>query len=308
MWQAHPRLWHFLVYWRNLILFALVVWVLAGIALAYLCAHKIVHPPRVLAQRTPAVVGISQWRDVSFKTEDGLTLSGWYVDSKNGAAVILVHGGLDNNREDLLDEAGFLAANGYGVLLFDLRNCGSSEGTKSTLGYLESLDVGGALAFVQSQPGIDAGRLGVLGRSMGGATAILAAARYPQVRAVAAESAYTNLSDNIWQLVKGFTGGLPAFPYPPLVVWFGEREAGLKISQVSPLDAVSTISPRPILLVHGEGDTVVPVENAYRMYAAAGEPKDLYIVPHGGHTGFLQSQPQEYPRRIRAFFDRYLLQ
>ncbi len=296
-------------YWRRLFLFGssvlLLGFLLGGLWLAHQRALWLVRPGRTLPQRTPADVGITHWRDVSFESKDGLTLSGWYVASENTATVILVHG-LGSNRERLLNDAALLVAEGYGVLLFDLRNSGTSEGDLTTLGYLEVLDVGGALDFVLAQPESDPQRVGLLGHSMGGTTVILAAARYPQVRAVVAESAYTSVADNVADSVEALTG-LPPFPFAPLVVWFGEREAGLDISQVSPIEIIGTLSPRPVLLVHGELDPTIPVENARRLYAAAGEPKELYLIPNAGHGGFLQAQPEEYPRRVVGFFDRYLL-
>lgn len=299
-----------LSYWRNLLLFGLGVLLLSFASTAAWLARQralvFVHPGRAPVQRTPAEVGIAHWREVSFESEDGLTLAGWYVEPENGATVILVHG-LGSNRDEMLEDTSLLVAAGYGALLFDLRNSGASEGDLTTLGYLEVLDVGGALAFVQAQPDSDPERLGLLGHSMGGATAILAAARYPQVKAVVAQSTFTSVADNVRHSVETLFG-LPAFPFVPLVVWFGERESGVDIGQVSPVDAIGTLGPRAVLLVHGELDPLIPVENARRLYEAASEPKELYLIPNADHGGFLQAQPEEYPQRMIGFFDRHLLQ
>jgi fermentation-respiration switch protein FrsA (DUF1100 family) len=296
-------------YWRNLALFGLSLLLLStatmGVWLAHQRGYGLVHPKRILPKRTPAEVGITQWYDVSFQSEDGLTLYGWYVPAQNGATIILVHG-LGGHRAQLLDDAALLVEAGYGALLFDLRNSGASEGEVTTLGYLEAMDVGGALAFLEAQPEVDPGRIGLLGHSMGGATAIRAAARYPQVRALVAESTFTSIEDNVSESITALTG-LPPFPFAPLVVWFGEREAGIDIGQVSPVDAIGTISPRPVLIVHGELDPVISADNAPRLYAAAGEPKELYLIPNAEHGGLPQVQPEEYRRRVVGFFDRYLL-
>ncbi|MCP4542368.1 MAG: alpha/beta fold hydrolase [Chloroflexi bacterium] len=265
-----------------------------------------VHPSRILPEQTPADVGIEQWRDVRFESKDGLTLSGWYVETQNSATIILVHG-IGGNRAQLLDDAALLVANDYGVLLFDLRNSGHSEGDLTTLGYLEALDVGGALDFLSAQPECSAEHVGLLGHSMGGATAILAAARYPQIKAVIAQSTFTSVEDNIGDSLKALTG-LPPFPFAPLVAWFGEREADIDMGQISPLDAIGAISPRAVMIVHGELDEVISAQNAPRLYAAAGEPKDLYVIPGAGHGGLPQTQPEEYERHIVGFFDRYLLE
>jgi fermentation-respiration switch protein FrsA (DUF1100 family) len=296
-------------YWRNLVLFGLSLLLLSsatmGVWVAYRRGHGLVHPRRILPSRTPADVGIAQWHDVSFQSEDGLALYGWYVPAQNGATVILVHG-LGGNRAQLLDDAALLVEAGYGVLLFDLRNSGASEGEVTTLGYLETMDVGGAIAFLEAQPEVDPERLGLLGHSMGGATAIRAMARYPQVRALVAESTFTSIEDNVSESITALTG-LPPFPFAPLVVWFGEQEAGIDMEQVAPVDAIGTISPRPVLIVHGERDSVISPENAPRLYAAVGEPKEIYLIPDAGHGGLPQVQPEEYRQRVVGFFDRYLL-
>jgi uncharacterized protein len=204
-----------------------------------------------------------------------------------------------------LDEAGLVVAHGYGALLFDLRNHGQSEGDRTTLGLREVDDVRGATRFVRAQPGVDPAKIALFGHSMGGATVLLAAAQMPEIAAVLAESAYSSAEDNIAEGVQGLTG-LPAFPFAPLVLFFGQREAGVDIRAVRPVDVIGQISPRPVLIIHGERDGLIPVQNAYRLYAAAGEPKQLYILPDVSHSGFLQTAPVEYPRRILAFLDAYL--
>ncbi len=276
-----------------------------GVWLARSRAYGIVHPGRVPLTRAPDSVGITDTQSVSFLSSDGLTLRGWYAPTKNGAAVITVHGH-GGNREGMLDDAALLTARGYGVLLFDLRNSGESDGAVTTLGLLEVNDVRGAMEFVQAQEGVDANRIGLLGHSMGGATAIMAAAQIPQARAVVAESTYASLEDNITNGVRQ-VAGLPPFPFAPLVIFFGQQEAGLDMTAVRPVDDIASISPRPILIVHGELDETIPVANAHKLYEAAGEPKELYVIPNAGHTGLVQAGAEEYARRVAGFFDEYLL-
>lgn len=275
-----------------------------GIWVARSRAYGIVHPGRVPLARTPDSVGITNYTSVSFLSSDGLTLRGWYAPTKNGAAVITVHGH-GGNREGMLDDAALLTARGYGVLLFDLRNSGESDGAMTTLGLLEVNDVRGAMEFVKAQEGVDANRIGLLGHSMGGATAIMAA-RIPQARAVVAESTYTSLEDNITNGVRQ-VAGLPPFPFAPLVIFFGQQEAGLDITAVRPVDDIALISPRPILIVHGELDETIAAANAHKLYEAAGEPKELYVIPNAGHTGLVQAGAEEYVRRVVGFFDESLL-
>jgi fermentation-respiration switch protein FrsA (DUF1100 family) len=268
-------------------------------------AYSLVHPNRSPIERTPESVGVTGYQTVSFPSMDGLTLYGWYVPAQNGAVVIFVHG-LGGNRSGLLDSARVVVERGYGALLFDLRNSGESEGEVTTLGLREVLDVRGAVDFALSQPGVELDKIGLLGHSMGGATVIMAGAQIPEVSAVIAESAYTSIEDNVADSIEQLTG-LPPFPFAPFVVFFGEREAGADITQVRPVDEIASINPRPILLVHGELDELVVISNVYALYQAAGEPKELYVIPNAGHDGFAQVEPVEYPRRILEFLDKYLL-
>ena len=290
---------------RNLLVFGLVWFAIltllsVGLYLPYMKAYGLVHPGRSAPDRFPQ----SDYQNVHFTTSDGLVLKGWYVPPRNGALVIFVDG-LNGNRTELLDEADFITAAGYGAFLFDLRNHGESEGNVTTLGLYEVRDVQAAVAFVRQTAGPNL-PVALFGHSMGAATVLLAAVKLPEVRAVIAESAYSSVEDNIAEGVRGLTG-LPPFPFAPLIVFFGEREAGVDIRSVRPLDVVGQISPRPLLLIHGELDSLILVENSRRLYAAAREPKELYILPNAGHGGFLQAAPQEYPRRILVFLEKYLL-
>jgi uncharacterized protein len=268
-------------------------------------ANVFVHPGHAPIARLPDSAGITNYETVSFKSSDGLTLRGWFVPSQNGAVVVLVHGH-GSNRTGQMGDAAILAARGYGVVMFDLRNSGESDGDTTTMGLLEVNDVQAAVEFAASRPGTDPDRLGLLGQSLGGATVIMTAARVPAVRAVAAVSAYTSLEDNIKSGVERMAN-LPAFPFAPLVVFWGQWEAGIDITQVRPVAEIASISPRPILLVHGELDQLVPVENAHRLYAAARQPKELFLVPAAAHGNVISVGGDGYVQKITEFFDRYLL-
>ena len=160
------------------------------------------------------------------------------------------------------------------------------------------------MIFAQARPEVNAERIGVIGRSMGGAVAIRGAARIPGIRAVVVQSTYSSVEDNVAEGVRAFAG-LPPFPFAPLVIWFGEREAGLDIRQVRPIDDVGQISPRAILFIHGEQDGAIPAENSLRLYQAAKEPKELYLVPHAGHGGFLVARAA-FEQRVVGFFGTHL--
>lgn len=272
-----------------------LITILGRVTIMGLRADRLVHPPRQIVTNTPREAGIAQWQDVSFSARDGIRLEGWFTPAQNGTIVIFVHG-LSVNRGELLPEAAWLVAHGYGALLFDLRNHGTSEGTVSTLGLLEVEDVRGAIAFVQPR----AQRIILLGHSMGAATAISAAAREPSVQAVIAVSAYTSAQDNLNNFVQVVTG-LPEFPFAPPLGWLTAQTTGIRFADMRPIDDIAHIAPRPVLLIHGERDPLVRVENSVRLYDAAREPKQLYRVPNAAHNDVFLVNRAELERRIIEF-------
>jgi dipeptidyl aminopeptidase/acylaminoacyl peptidase len=293
-------------YWMNIARFVALC---AALGLVVLFAHLVVmgvrlarhglHPARLPLDRSPREVGIEHYQDVFFVTADGLTLRGWYVPSQNGAAVILGHGHAAN-RTQLLPEATILARHGYGVLLFDWRAHGESEGDTTTLGDRERQDLDAAIDLVATRPEVDPERIGALGFSMGAATVTLSAAHDPRLRAVVVEAAYPTLREE----VRFFFRAIPLVG--PIATLWSQLETGSDLDAARPVDEICAISPRPLLLIYGTDDGEVPPGSAHSMFAAACEPKALWLVEGAGHGGYLQVVPQEYERRLVAFFDEAL--
>ena len=294
---------------RNVFLILLVILAAGLLAVSRSKALGLVHPVRTEPARTPDDAGIASWESVEFETPDGLRLSGWYIPpdpASGGAALIYVHG-LGNNRDHLLAEAGILHRHGYGGLLFDLRNHGASEGELTTFGIDEVKDVRGAFDYLAGRPEVDPDRIGILGHSMGAAISLMAAADIPTIKVVVSESAYANLQDNIDYSVEALTG-LPAFPFADLIVFFAQNEAGFKVGDVSPIDGLDRIVPRPILFIQGRLDEKVHVDNAQWLFAAAGEPKEIYLIDDAMHRiNLVEADPEAFERVLVAFLDRYLL-
>ncbi|GAB4216311.1 MAG: hypothetical protein OHK0022_57280 [Roseiflexaceae bacterium] len=290
--------------------------VLAGLAtlalLAYLmvsviAAVVITTPQRTLGRQTPAALGL-EYRDVSFPARGGdVTIAGWYLPAETAQrAVVLVHG-KDNSRTGWLgrDWGALLAAlhgRGVALLLIDLRGHGASGEAHYSFGLNEQRDVLGAVDWLEQQ-GFQPGRIGVLGVSMGAASSILAAANEPAIGALVADCSYAEILPIIQQEWRS-ASGLPDAVLPGALL-ASRLLFGYNIPDARPLDQIGRIAPRPLLLIHGEADALIPVAHAARLHAAA-PAAQLWQVPAAAHGESLNTRPREYTERVVAFFEQAL--
>jgi dipeptidyl aminopeptidase/acylaminoacyl peptidase len=281
--------------------------VLLVIALSFILVYANTHPPRYPLNVPPSDHGCP-YEQVTFVTEDGLTLAGWLIGpdppGKNVPAIIICHG-LGANKSDFTDLAVLLSRRGYWVLTFDFRAHGDSGGSRSSLGFHEQKDVAAALAFLTTRPGIDGHRIGIFGFSLGGSTAILAAAGTGAFAAVVADSAFTSLRDQAREAITGFYH-LPSFPFVNLSVLGYELYFQTSVKNTAPESVIVGISPAPVLIIAGEGDEMIPAENGRRLFNAAKEPKEIWVIPVGGHGGTIAAAGDEYGKRVGDFFDKHL--
>jgi len=240
-------------------------------------------------------------RAVGFSSADGLKLSAWYAPSRNGAAVILVHG-YGGNRLAMLSHARVLAHSGYGVLLYDMRAHGNSEGRLFAGGRDAPADVLGAVAYLRRRMEIRPDRIGVLGVSMGGQVALRAAVCTEEIRAVVADGPAPAAVKDVTPPVT-----LAGWFYLPLQPIYGRALTWYtRVAPPDPLiETVSTIAPRPILLIStGRRQEQRLVR---RLYEAADEPKSLWEIPEALHASGWRARPEAYAERIVSFFDETLL-
>lgn len=239
--------------------------------------------------------------EVSVPSSTGITISGTFFPGRSRATIVISHG-LGNNRNEVLPWADFLNRAGYTTFVYDMRSRGASGGDAITYGALEQYDLISVVDYLAKRQDVDPERIGAMGVSLGGATTILAAAREPRIKAVVESCAFTDVNEVINTAFEHFIG-LPAFPFGPITRQIAEWRLGINTSKARPIDAVGKISPRPILIMHGMTDAEVPYSNGERMYAAAGEPKTLWLHPdahHGMHQWEIATA--EFEQRVIAFF------
>jgi uncharacterized protein len=264
--------------------------------------------------------------DFEVRAGDGTILNGWKVRPKNpsGNWVLLFHGVADN-RVGVIGQSEFLLRAGYSVLMMDARAHGASGGPIATYGWLERNDTRAiidaliaserdrspsALASERHLPGAAhpapaAFHIFALGESMGAGIALQSAAADPRIEAVVAEASFANLREAAYDYA-----GLRKYPwlgktlFAPgtwTLLYHDEKLAGFPVAEVSPVKSVAA-RDFPVLLICDEQDVALPCRHSEMIYAAARGPKQLWVVPRAFHTAALGFQPEEFRRRVLAFF------
>jgi len=255
-----------------------------------------IRPPKILSSLTPRDLKIA-YENASFKTADGLTLRGWYIPAARPTekTVILLHG-YPADKGDILPALAFLHED-FNLLLFDFRYLGESEGSYSSAGAKEVEDLLAAIRFLKAK-GIE--EVGVWGFSMGGAVALMALEKAPEIRAVVSESSYASLAEMALSLLR-----IPLLNYPVayLVGLWAKIFLGIDLRNVSPAQRIRHTRV-PILLIHSSDDAVIPFSHAQSLQQALGEnPHAEFWFHNGFGHGELGAQ---YQSRVRSFFHKHL--
>jgi hypothetical protein len=237
------------------------------------CSSLFFYPERQL-QDNPQALQFSP-QDVYFGTKDGLTLHGWFFRTRSEAkgTVLVLHGNAENISTHV-NSVLWLVNEGFNIFIFDYRGYGNSGGKPTVPGIHR--DAEAALETMLTLPGVDQGRIMVLGQSLGGAVAVYLVANSPyrqHIRALVLDSAFADYRRIAREKLAGFILTWP-FQYPASFLFN---------NAYSPEKWIGRVSPVPILIIHGEKDTVVPAHHARVLFDAAGPPKELWLTPSAGH-------------------------
>jgi len=266
---------------------------LGGPVLLYLIMtmHSLFYYPDHFQYDTPERVGLA-FEKVTFLSMDGTRLSGWFIPAEGfdrpreaKGTVIHLHGNAQNMTAhwQFVD---WMPMRGFNLFVFDYRGYGESEGTPEPKGVFE--DAVSALDYVRSRSDVDSTRLLVFGQSLGGTVAIAAAGASPVgIRAVAAEA--------------------PFYSYSRIANDHFPGAGGLMDDTYSASNYVSTLSPIPLLLVHGTLDRVVPYSHSISLLSEAAEPRRLVTIDGGEHVDALTPRHGEtYRNELAGFFEEAL--
>lgn len=255
-----------------------------------------IRPPKISSSITPRAFNL-HYEDVSFQTAEGITLRGWHVPSekKTDKTLILLHG-YPADKGDILPALAFLHKD-FNLLLFDFRYLGQSEGSYSTAGAKEVEDLLAAIRFLKTRAITE---VGVWGFSMGGAVALMAIEKAPEIRAVVAESSYASLSAMALQLFR-----IPLLNYP--IAYFiglwAKLFLGIDLRDASPAERIRN-SEIPILITHSSADAVVPFSQAKLLQQALiNNPRAEFWFNSEFAHGQLDA---EYRTRLQNFFRKNL--
>ncbi|MEZ4671664.1 MAG: alpha/beta fold hydrolase [Anaerolineae bacterium] len=289
-------------YYLRLLTFALSLFIIIPAALvfgvAYATASAYISPAPSSVSRPPDLPFVVE--DVSFMGGDDVTLRGWYTPPSNGVVIIVLHG-YDSNRLSMMFHAEALTQAGYGVLMYDERGHGMSDVTQRSFGWRDVEDVGGALAFLDGKRCAGEGKtcvrtVALVGCSIGGQIGLRAAAHYPEIRAVLADGpAIVSAADLP-----------PADGLKPSTIWDSliDRFLELRLGTAAPapvVEVIDEIAPRPILLIAGAAGKELEPIRYYR--ERAGDKAQIWEVPGATHCDGPSVAPEEYARRMVAFFD-----
>jgi uncharacterized protein len=253
---------------------------------------------------TPWELGVP-FESLTLQTEDGPRLSAWWMPYPESETVIIGCHGHIGAKPDLLGIGTGSWRAGHNVLLFDFRGRGASDPWPNTLISQEVRDLLTAVDYVKTRmPGAP---IGVVGFSMGASVALLAAAGEPAIRAVVADSPFASATEVVTHSIHStLRFALPTGPLLALADLIGERRFGYRLHNVRPLHAVPQIAPRPLLLIHGTADSIIPVDHGTRIFEAAGQPRELWLYPGVDHCGAYFADRPGYVARVTDFFAQYL--
>ncbi len=245
------------------------------------------------------------FEEFSFASADMQRLHAWFIPAEHPArgTIFYLHG-VGDNKISGLRLAQVFHARHFNVMMYDSRAHGRSGGRFCTYGYYEKFDVPKAIDILAERGKTSLGKIGLFGTSMGAAIVVQAAAIDPRIRAVAAEGCFTNLRT----ITVDYQRRILWMP------WHFLRNVAMKRSEhiahfshhdVSPLRSLASVNV-PILFIHGKNDTRIKYQYSEQLFAAAHEPKELYLIDGANHTDIHNIAKSDYEKHVIGFFEQWL--
>jgi pimeloyl-ACP methyl ester carboxylesterase len=285
--------------WRRTAAGVLRVMIFAPLALSWVMASAMVYRPRIVPAETPGTVLAASFDTVQFQARDGQQVGGWFIQAAqpSSTTVILVHGLAGNKAGSWPLLQGFGDA-GINVLAIDLRAHGQSDGQLTTFGLSEAEDVLGAIDWLKGDRPEAAQRIFTAGASIGGAAALRAAAQDPRVDGVIVLGSFDSMAVLTHDIAKAHFAPPMSMLVKYLVVPIASLHVGVDLNRFRPADDIASLWPRPVLVVHGTGDEIIPFDRGRWLFDAASPPRSSMWV-NGSHNSILDDI--EVIRRVIQF-------
>lgn len=271
------------------------------------------------------------FQEIEFEGPYNSILRGWYIPAEesfnSSRGIVGVHGaGMD--RREFLKQAPILHLAGYNILLFDCREHGISTGSFKGFSYgiREHQDVIYAVRYMKNIKKME--KIAVVGTSQGATSTILAASKENSIDAVVVENPFTSVDDLLTDVINGLLSSKPEWTneaggLASYLVSFGDfipswYRTFLKYVTIykivyttnegqfiNPIDVISKIE-KPVFLIHGTADSLIPLKHTERLFERATEPKELWVADGCEHAAIYNRYPKEYSEKITAFLNRHL--
>ena len=264
----------------------------AGHRLSRPAQHQIGNPPPDL-----------QAESIRLSTGTGGHVAGWFSAGTPGTGAVLLLHGVRGDRLAMLERALFLHRAGFSTLLIDLPAHGESSGERITFGKREGAGVQAALAYLARR--LPGERVGVMAVSLGAAATVLENPQ-PAPAALVLESMYPTIEEALKDRLALHLGAW-ARALSPLLLWQLPWRTGVSAADLRPVDKIGHMHS-PLLLISGAKDQHTTLAETERLFAAAAEPKTLWIVDGAAHVDLHHFDRAVYEARVGEFLTRYLNQ
>ena len=238
-------------------------------------------------------------KELSIASESGSQIAAWFSRQENARATIILLHPIRGSRKSMVERALLLRQHGYSTLLIDLQAHGESPGEHITMGHLERLDVQAAVRFLRDESPEQ--KIGVIGWSLGGASALLADLN---VDAMILESVFPTFRRAVHNRVQMRLGFLHYAIAPLLWLQFRPR-LGISVSQLRPLDHIASLQC-PVLIAAGDVDQRCTVEESRELFEHAKEPKHWLLFEGARHEDLFRFDQETYSKSVLQFLDESL--
>jgi uncharacterized protein len=283
---------------RRFILFGFTTILLVAAVGVYAVGWELSRPVQATIGAAPSSLDAEA---VAFSSQSGSTIHGWLSRAPARGGVILLLPGVRANRLSMVRRAEFLRQAGYSTLLIDFQGTGESEGEAITFGWRERLDVLAAVDYLKARSPDQ--RVGVIGVSLGGAATLLATPPL-ELDAAVFEAVYPSIDRAVINRLSMRVGPLARLTAPLLLLQMRAR-IGVGAPELRPVDHIGKLRC-PVLIVAGTLDRHTTVDDTQVLFAAASQPKDLWLIPGAAHLDYLEFAGEDYRQRISTFFERTL--